>query len=101
MAARQARWPSCGARAIGSTLTRTLTRTRTRTLTPTLTSTLTLARCPGDWVEFALVDGTLRATDYAGQTFVWGTRVAEGEVWVPTVAWTGSRASILLAPPAL
>ena len=54
-----------------------------------------------DWVEFALVDGTLRATDYAGQTFVWGTRVAEGEVWVPTVAWTGSRASILLAPPAL
>ena len=66
-----------------------------------LTSTLTLTRCAGDWVEFVLVDGTLRATDYAGQTFVWGTRVAEGEVWVPTVAWTGSRASILLAPPAL
>ena len=52
-------------------------------------------------VEFALVDGTLRATDYAGHTFEWGTRVADGEIWVPTVAWTGSRASILLAPPSL
>ena len=55
----------------------------------------------GDWVEFALVGGVLRATDYTGKAFVWGTRVEEGEIWVPTLAWTGSRASIRLAPPML
>ena len=55
----------------------------------------------GDWVEFALVGGTLRATDHAGQTHVWGKGVEDGEVWVPTVAWTGSRAGIRLAPPQL
>ena len=53
----------------------------------------------GDWVEFWLVDGQLRATDHAGHTHVWGMRVEAGEVWVPTLAWTGSRASVRLAPP--
>ena len=55
----------------------------------------------GDWVEFSLVGGQLRATDHAGKTHVWGMQVEEGEIWVPTVAWTGSRASIRLAPPQL
>ena len=31
----------------------------------------------------------------------WGMRVDEGEVWVPTLAWTGSKASVRLAPPEL
>ena len=55
----------------------------------------------GDWVEFSLVDGQLRATDYTGHTHVWGVEVGDGETWVPTMAWTGSRASIRLAPPEL
>ena len=55
----------------------------------------------GDWVEFWLVDGQLSATDHAGHTHAWGVQVEVGEVWVPTLAWTGSRASIRLAPPEL
>ena len=55
----------------------------------------------GDWVEFSLVQGRLRATDHTGRTHVWGARVEDGEVWVPTLAWTGSRAGVRLAPPAL
>ena len=59
-------------------------------------------RNQGDWVEFWLVGGTLRATDHAGRTHVWGSlRVRDGEIWVPTLAWTGSRARIRLAPPVL
>lgn len=52
----------------------------------------------GDWVEFSVVGGELRATDHTGHSHVWGARVEDGEIWVPTVAWTGSRASIRLAP---
>ena len=63
--------------------------------------TLAKLRHVGDWVEFWLHDGQVRATDHAGRTHVWGMRVADGEVWVPTVAWTGSRASVRLAPPEL
>ena len=55
----------------------------------------------GDWVEFSLFDGQLRATDYTGQTHVWGARMGHGQIWVPTVAWTGSRASVRLGPPEL
>ena len=59
-------------------------------------------RNQGDWVEFWLVGGTLRATDHAGRTHVWGSlRVRDGEIWVPTLAWTGSRARIRLAAPVL
>lgn len=64
-------------------------------------STLAKLRHVGDWVEFSIMSGTLRATDHRGQTHVWGTQVEEGEVWVPTLAWTGSRAAIRIAPPAL
>ena len=55
----------------------------------------------GDWVEFWLIAGSLRATDHNGKTHVWGMQVQDGEIWVPTLAWTGSRASIRLAPPTL
>ena len=59
-------------------------------------------RAVGDWVEFSLlVDGRLRGTDHTGGSFLWGTHVTEGERWVPTMAWTGSRASVRLAPPEL
>ena len=55
----------------------------------------------GDWVEFSLSAGRLCATDHTGHSFLWGTQVGEGELWVPTMAWTGSRASVRLAPPEL
>jgi hypothetical protein len=55
----------------------------------------------GDFVEFSLVDGQLRATDHTGHTHTWGVELEAGEFWVPTMAWTGSRASIRLAPPEL
>ena len=64
-------------------------------------ATLAKLRRVGDWVEFSLAEGSLSATDHAGHTHAWGTRVADGEVWVPTVAWTGSRAAVRLAPPEL
>lgn len=56
-------------------------------------------RMPGQWVEFHLQRGTLRARDFAGGAFQWSVSVPDGEVWLPTVAWTGSRASLRLAPP--
>lgn len=62
-------------------------------------ATLARLRHVGDWVEFALRDGVLSATDHTGNSHVWGVRVQDGEIWVPTVAWTGSRASVRLAPP--
>jgi hypothetical protein len=64
-------------------------------------ATLAKLRKVGDWVEFALRDGVLSATDHTGHSHAWGARVEDGEIWVPTVAWTGSRTSVRLAPPAL
>ena len=49
-------------------------------------------RHAGDWVEFSLRGGELRAVDHRRQTFVWHARVSEGEIWVPTLAWTGKGA---------
>lgn len=48
----------------------------------------------GDWVEFHLTDGVVRATDFSGRTFQWFSRMGADEIWQPTVAWTGSTASI-------
>jgi len=55
----------------------------------------------GDWVEFCVRGGVLVATDHTGKVYTWGAGVAAGESWVPTVAWTGSRAGVRLAPPLL
>jgi len=51
-------------------------------------------RALGDWVEFQLSNGMVQAQDFSGCTFQWGSRLSEGELWKPTVAWTGSRAGI-------
>ena len=55
----------------------------------------------GDWVEFSLRGGVLVATDHTGNVYTWGAGVTAGESWVPTIAWTGSRAGVRLAPPLL
>eukprot|EP01052_Picozoa_sp_SAG31_P000072 SAG31_NODE_2_length_46263_cov_45.908043_42_plen_294_part_00 len=52
----------------------------------------------GDWVEFNLQGGVLRAVDHKHGHFCWGRRVPMNEVWVPTVAWTGEH--ILQMPTA-
>lgn len=60
---------------------------------------LTKLRRPGDWVEFQMQRGGLSARDFSGRSFQWSVRVRHGEVWLPTVAWTGSTAHLRLAPP--
>ena len=44
----------------------------------------------GDWVEFSVQGGVFRAIDHKHQEFLWDAQVAAGEIWVPTVAWTGT-----------
>jgi hypothetical protein len=51
---------------------------------------LSKLRHVGDWVEFSLRDGVLRAVDHKRRQFCWENRVSAGERWVPTVAWTGA-----------
>eukprot|EP01046_Picozoa_sp_COSAG06_P061730 COSAG06_NODE_13655_length_1234_cov_1.755947_2_plen_70_part_01 len=34
--------------------------------------------------------GMLSAVDHTGQEYEWGAHVADGELWVPTMAWTGA-----------
>jgi len=54
-------------------------------------------RALGDWVEFQVLDGMVQAHDNSGYTFQWGARLSEGELWKPTVAWTGSRVAIRIS----
>jgi len=51
-------------------------------------------RAAGDWVEFRLDEGTLRARDSGGRGFLWAAKLTAGEVWRPTVAWSGSSAAV-------
>mmetsp|Transcript_106144 Transcript_106144/g.236889 ORF Transcript_106144/g.236889 Transcript_106144/m.236889 type:complete len:261 (-) Transcript_106144:16-798(-) len=49
----------------------------------------------GDWVRFdVLKGGQVEAHDMAGRSMRWGFRIQEGDLWQPTVAWTGSNAVI-------
>lgn len=51
-------------------------------------------RHAGDWVSFHVSGGRVHAEDFRGQVFEWGARLQAGEVWRPTVAWTGSKAYV-------
>lgn len=55
---------------------------------------LSRIRKPGEWVDFRVSNGIVQAQDYKGNVFKWGASLQPGEVWQPTVAWTGSKASV-------
>lgn len=48
----------------------------------------------GDWVQFEVANGVVSASDMTGQSFQWGSTIKGRDVWQPTVAWTGSKATI-------
>lgn len=61
---------------------------------PQIATRMAKLRIAGDWVEFQLSNGNVRAHDFSGRSFQWGARLRQGEIWKPTMAWTGSRAAV-------
>jgi len=55
---------------------------------------LVRVRNPGEWVEFNLSNGVVSARDFQGNVFEWRARLQPGEIWRPTIAWTGSKACV-------
>lgn len=51
-------------------------------------------RNAGEWVDFHVSNGSVRAQDFQDNVFEWGAKLQPEELWQPTVAWTGSKACV-------
>lgn len=67
---------------------------RPDTLAAGETSEMPHLRCEGEWLEFQCSAGVISAKHSSGSYFHWDTKIKKDETWQPTVAWSGSTASI-------